>query len=72
MSEKHTDTNEVLLARIDERTKRLEEDFIDFKEQLSSKFVTKEEFLPIKNIVYGGVGLTLVTVVGAVLYLIIK
>jgi hypothetical protein len=73
MSEKHNvDTNEVLLARIDERTKRLEEDFIDFKEKISSNLVTKEEFNPVRNLVYGGVTLVLTTVGGAILYLVVR
>lgn len=72
MNDKNIDTNEVLLARIDERTKRLEEDFIDLKSQFTSNYVTKEEFSPIKNLVYGGVGLILVSVLTAVLYLVVK
>lgn len=72
MNEKHIDSNEVLLARIDERTKRLEDDMVSLKEQLTSRFVTKEEFGPIRNLVYGGVGLTLITVLSAILYLVVK
>lgn len=72
MNEKHIDTNEVLLARIDERTKRLEEDFLDFKEQLNSKFVTKEEFYPVKTICYSTVSIICLAVLGALIALVIK
>jgi len=40
--------------------------------QLLGNFVTKEEFEPIKKIVYGLVGLILVGVVGAILALILR
>lgn len=65
-------SNEILLARIDERTKRLEDDFSSIRIQLSSKFVTKEEFVPVKNIVYGMVGLILVAVLSGLVTLLIK
>lgn len=71
MSDKHEST-EVLLARIDERTKRLEDDFIDFKDKLESNFVTKEEFNPVRSIVYSFCGLILMGVIGAIIALVIK
>jgi hypothetical protein len=45
-------------------------DSIDKK--ISSGYVTKEEFDPIKRIVYGLISLVLVAVVGALLALVVK
>lgn len=70
--DKHVDSNEVLLARIDERTKRLEDDFLTLKDHITSKFVTKDEFQPVKAISYGLVGLICIAVVGALITLVIK
>lgn len=39
--------------------------------KVSSHYVSKEEFGPIKNLVYGLVGLILVAVVGALLSLVV-
>lgn len=72
MSDKHTDTNEVLLARIDERTKRLEEDMVGLKDQLTSRFVTKDEFAPVKTIAYTLVSVVCLGVLAAVVSLVIK
>jgi hypothetical protein len=49
----------VLLARIDERTKAIQDDMMEF--------VTREEFLPVQRIVYGIVALALSAVGAAVL-----
>jgi hypothetical protein len=51
---------------------RTSKDISDIKKSLDEKYVTKEKFEPIKNLVYGAVGLILVAVVGAILALIIK
>ena len=45
-------------------------DHID--EKLDKHYVTKEEFLPIRNIVYGMVGLILISVTTALLALVIS
>jgi len=57
-----------LLVRIDERTRRISED-ITF---LKGEFVKKDEFIPIQKLVYGMVGLILISVVGSLLALIIQ
>lgn len=57
-----------LLIRIDERTKGMEEDIKVIKDD----FVKKEEFKPIKNLVYGLVSLILTGVVGALLALVVR
>jgi hypothetical protein len=57
-----------LLARIDERTKNLAE----CVDTLAGSVVSKEEFRPVKSIVYGGVGLVLTSVVAALIALVVK
>lgn len=44
---------------------------ISIENKLEKNYVTQEEFLPIKNLVYGLVGLTLTSVVVALLALVI-
>ena len=68
MSQHDQPTMQELLVRIDERTQRLENDIKTMKENS----VTKEEFWPVKSLVYGGVGVVLVAIVGAFLHLILK
>ena len=41
-------------------------------QKVSSNYVSKEEFEPIKKIVYGLVGLILVAVVGALMALVVR
>jgi len=41
-------------------------------QQIKDKYVTKDRFLPIEKIVYGGVGLILLTVVGAVIATVVR
>lgn len=41
-------------------------------DKVDHNYVTKEEFRPVKQIVYGLVGLILVSVVGAVMALIVR
>ena len=56
--------NAEVLVRIDERTERQERD--------ATRYVTKEEFAPIRAVVYGMVGTILVAVVSALLYLVVR
>ena len=44
----------------------------EIKAQLEKKYVSQEEFKPVKSLVYGMVGLILTAVVGALLTLILK
>jgi hypothetical protein len=84
--------NDVVLARIDERTKNTDKAIADIKgdvrsirEELSSTYVTKTEFAPVKEdyvskkdfepvrkIVYGVIGIILVAVIGALVALVVK
>lgn len=50
----------------------IKRDIADIKATVQHGYVTKEEFEPIKKIVYGLVGLILVAVVGAVVSLVVK
>lgn len=66
------------LAVIEERIETLrdlnEKEFKEIKEilkDMDNKYVSKQEFIPIKSIVYGGTGLILTTVVLAIVYLVI-
>ena len=49
----------------------IREDVTEIKSQLRGSYVSKDEFEPIKKIVYGLVGLILVAVVGALMGLVI-
>lgn len=57
-----------LLIRLDERTKNIQQSM----NLLPQNYVQKQEFLPVRNVVYGFVSLILVTIVGAILALILK
>ena len=61
-----------LLAVLDERTKAIQQSVKDIQAQLANSYVTRQEFEPVKRIVYGMVGVILVTVVGALLVLVLK
>ena len=56
--------------------KDLMEKHMDFHtqrdEQMKKDYVNKNEFAPVKNVVYGLVGIILISVIGAVLALIIN
>lgn len=71
MSEAKKETPEAVLARIDERTKTTEEKITHIEEKLDSNYVTKDEFRPVKQLVYGFVGVVLLAVVGALVALVI-
>lgn len=62
--------DKVLLARVDERTKNTAEDIAEIKNALKGmddKFVTKASFEPVRAIVFGGVALVLIAVLGLVI-----
>lgn len=64
--------NAELLIRIDERTKKLIEDFANFSRNMSNSYVRKEEFAPVQKVVYGLVGVITVGVSGALLALVLR
>jgi len=61
----------VLLGRIDERTKSLEKDIKEISAKLDRDYVSRDEFAPIKRIVYGMVSIILVASVVAMVNLVI-
>ncbi len=50
----------------------IQRDIKEIKERLEDEYVTRQEFQPIKNIVYGMVGIILMSVIGALLALILR
>jgi hypothetical protein len=56
-----------LLARVDERTKSIAEDIAEMK-AASAGYVTHAEFAPVRALVFGAVGVILLTFMGALLY----
>ena len=50
----------------------IKEDIKEIKEIMNSRYVSKEEFDPIKKIVYGVVGLLLTSIVVALVALVLK
>ncbi len=64
-----------LVSRVDERTTAMKNAVDGIKsdiQSLESRFVTKDQFEPVKLIVYGLVGLVLTAVATAVVALIVK
>jgi phage/plasmid primase-like uncharacterized protein len=49
----------------------IKRDVVEIKEKLEKNYVTKDEFAPIKSIVYGMVSVILLTVLGAIVALVI-
>ncbi len=65
-----SDADSELLARIDERTQTLEKMIKDVKHTLELNYVTQEEFKPIRIFVYGVTGISLLSMAGALISLI--
>lgn len=64
-------STETQIAVMIESVGTIKRDVSEIKEKLESHYVTKEEFDPIKKVVYGMVSLILVAVIGALLALVI-
>ncbi len=60
------------LAVIATKIDNLKDDIAELKEKINTQLVTKDEFDPIKKVVYGLVSLILVGVIGAILALVIR
>jgi hypothetical protein len=61
-------TDHDLLIRVDQKVS----DLIVRLDKNDEDFVTRAEFWPVKTLVYGCTGLILTTVIGALIYLVIK
>jgi len=57
-----------LLIRLDERTASIQDDIADLKAS-SANYVTHAEFSPVRSIVFGGVAIILVTVLGVLMFI---
>lgn len=64
-------TDSTKLAVLETNMVYIKEKLDDIDKKVSSGYVTKEEFEPIKKIVYGVVSLILVAVVGAIVALVV-
>lgn len=70
-----TDEFKILVLRMDERTQSMQKELKDLKDLLEaakSDFVTKEEFSPVKAVVFGTVSLILTSVISGLIYLVSK
>jgi len=63
---------EICIARIDERTRSMAVDLEEMKVSVRRGYVRRDEFVPVQRLVYGLVALTLTTVAGAVIALVIR
>jgi len=60
------------MALISQDISYIKEILDDLKKQLEEKYVTKEEFQPVKLIAFGLVGVSTLAVLGALVALVIK
>ena len=65
------DSLQTQVAVLTQATMDIKSDVIEIKAKLDSRYVSKDEFEPIKKLVYGVVGLILTTVIGALLALVV-
>lgn len=72
MTKKEEQSDRTDLAVIKEQVSTIRGDVKDIKTKLELDYVTKDQFEPIKRLVYGLVGLILTAVVVAILSLILK
>lgn len=68
-----------LITRVDERTAAIKEKVESLKQkieslesELSSTYVTQDQFTPVKSVVYGIVSIILTSVMTAIVYLVVK
>lgn len=66
------ETQEVKIALIQQDISYMKDKLDSVDVKVSTHYVSREEFEPIKKIVYGVVGLILVAVVGALVSLVVK
>lgn len=63
--------NEADTARIMADINHIRSDIADIKGEMRERFVTKDQFEPVRLVVYGLVGVLLLAVIGALLALVI-
>jgi len=57
---------------LESRINAMQEDIREIKDVLHARYVSQDQFAPVKNVVYGMVGLIMATVVGAIMALLFK
>lgn len=62
----------ITLATLKTDLEYIKRDISEIKLTLKTDYVTREEFSPIKSIVYGLVGIVLTSVIGALVALVIR
>lgn len=67
-----TETSETKVALMQQSIEFIKGEVTQINEKLDNKYVTKEEFAPVKKVVYGMVTIVLVAVFTAVVYLVVK
>lgn len=66
----HSMDDRIKLAEIGRDVLYIKDDMTDIKRIVTENYVTKEEFLPVKRLVYGAVGVIGVGVIGGILTLL--
>lgn len=64
--------DEITLGRIKADLEYIKRDIAEIKQNVKVDYVTREEFQPIKSIVYGMVTIVLTGVIGALIALVIN
>ena len=67
-----TESERTKIALIQQDISYMKDKLDGVDQKISTHYVSREEFEPIKKIVYGMVGLILVAVVGALVSLVVK
>lgn len=66
------ETSDTKIALIQQDISYMKDKLDNVDQKISTHYVSREEFEPIKKIVYGMVGLILIAVVGALVSLVVK
>lgn len=62
----------IQIAVIDEKITNMQGALAEIKDQLGEHYITIDQFTPVRNLVYGLVGLILTSVVGALVALVVR
>ncbi len=71
-SQEMSEYSEDMLTRLVVQGESMESDLQEIKGLLKNSYVTKEEFAPVKNAVYGLIGSAVLGVLGALIRLVVK
>jgi 7-cyano-7-deazaguanine synthase in queuosine biosynthesis len=72
MAENTIDTLAIDIEYIKAGIARLETDIEKVDEKIGNEYVTKDAFIPVRNLVFGFVGVVMVMVVTALVYLVLR